>query len=51
MESYALASVCKDYDIPLRCVKYISDAGDPQEWATNATKGVNLFTEKLKEIL
>ena len=51
MESYALASVCKDYDLSFRCFKYISDAGDPQEWSTNATKGVNLFTEKLKEIL
>ena len=51
MESYALASVCKDYDIPFRCFKYISDAGDPQEWTANASKGVDLFVEKLKEIL
>jgi adenosylhomocysteine nucleosidase len=51
MESYALATVCKDYDIPFRCFKYISDAGDPQEWTANASKGVDLFVEKLKEIL
>ena len=37
--------------IPFRCFKYISDAGDPQEWTANASKGVDLFVEKLKEIL
>jgi adenosylhomocysteine nucleosidase len=51
MESFALATVCKDYDLPFRCFKYISDAGDPQEWTANASKGVDLFVEKLKEIL
>ena len=51
MEAYALATVCKDYDIPFRCFKYISDAGDPQEWTANASKGVDLFVDKLKEIL
>jgi adenosylhomocysteine nucleosidase len=51
MEAYALASVCKDYDIPFRCFKYISDSGDPQEWQENASKGVDLFLEKLQEIL
>ena len=51
MEAYALATVCKDYDIPFRCFKYISDSGDPQEWQENASKGVDLFLEKLQEIL
>ena len=50
MESYALATVCKDYEIPFRCFKYISDAGDPDEWKANASDGVKLFEEKLNEI-
>ena len=50
MESYALASVCKEYDIPFRCFKYVSDAGDPVEWKENASKGVDLFLNKLNEI-
>ena len=50
MEAYALATVCKDYEIPFRCFKYISDAGDPDEWKANASDGVKLFEEKLKEI-
>ena len=50
MESYALASVCKEYDIPFRCFKYVSDAGNPDEWKENASKGVDLFLNKLNEI-
>jgi len=50
MEAYALATVCKEYEIPFRCFKYISDAGDPDEWKANASDGVKLFEEKLKEI-
>ena len=51
MEAYALATVCKEYEIPFRCFKYISDAGDPDEWKANASDGVKLFEEKLKEII
>ena len=50
MEAYALATVCKEYEIPFRCFKYISDAGDPDEWKSNASKGVDLFLNKLNEI-
>ena len=50
MEAYALATVCKDFQIPFRCFKYISDAGNPNEWTLNASKGVKLFEEKLNEI-
>jgi adenosylhomocysteine nucleosidase len=50
MEAYALASVCKSYEIPFRCFKYVSDAGDPVEWKENASKGVDLFLNKLNEI-
>jgi adenosylhomocysteine nucleosidase len=50
MESYALASVCKEYDIPFRCFKYVSDAGDPKDWQENAAKGVDLFIQKLDDI-
>jgi adenosylhomocysteine nucleosidase len=50
MEAYALATVCKEYEIPFRCFKYVSDAGNPNEWQENASKGVNLFIQKLDEI-
>ncbi len=50
MEAYALASVCKSYEIPFRCFKYVSDAGDPVEWKENASMGVDLFVKKLNEI-
>ena len=51
MEAYALASVCKKYEIPFRCFKYISDAGNPKDWTENAAKGVDLFIQKLDEII
>ena len=51
MEAYALASVCKKYKIPFRCFKYISDAGNPKDWEENAAKGVDLFIQKLDEII
>ena len=50
MEADALATVCKEYEIPFRCFKYISDAGNPNEWTLNASKGVKLFEEKLNKI-
>ena len=51
MEAYALAAVCKKYEIPFRCFKYISDAGNPKDWTENAAKGVDLFVQKLDEII
>jgi adenosylhomocysteine nucleosidase len=51
MESYALAIVCKEYKIPFRCFKYISDAGNPNEWQSNKSKGIDLFVKKLNEIV
>jgi nucleoside phosphorylase len=50
MEAYALATVCKDFEIPFRSFKYISDAGNPEEWKENASMGVDLFVKKLNEI-
>ncbi len=50
MEAYALATVCKDFEIPFRSFKYISDAGNPEEWNENASMVVDLFVKKLNEI-
>lgn len=48
MEAYALAKVCKKFEIPFDCYKYISDSdadGEDQgrEWEANVHKGAELF--------
>ena len=51
MEAYAIASVCRQFDIPLYCYKYISDTDsdeDPGEaWKKNVAKGA----EKFKKVI
>ena len=48
MEAYALAVVCKSFDVPFLCFKYISDEGNADQWEENCKKGVELFKEYVK---
>jgi adenosylhomocysteine nucleosidase len=50
MEAYSIAKVCKIYGFDFRAYKYISDAGDLDEWKENHSKGASLFLEQLKKI-
>ena len=50
MEAYAIARVCKKYDVEFRCFKYISDKADENaasDWNENIRKGNHLFQELL----
>ena len=50
MEAYAIARVCKKYDVEFRCFKYISDKADEiaaSVWNENIRKGNQLFQELL----
>jgi adenosylhomocysteine nucleosidase len=50
MEAYAIAKVCKINGFDFTAYKYISDAGDSDEWKENHSKGASLFLEQLKKI-
>jgi len=43
MEGFALAKVCKDFDIPFHSFKWVSDDGNPDHWMDNAAIGYNNF--------
>ena len=50
MEAYAIARVCKKYDVDFKCFKYISDKADENaasDWRENIKKGNKLFQEML----
>ena len=50
MEAYAIARVCKKYDIDFKCFKYISDKADENaasDWRENIKKGNELFQTML----
>ena len=50
MEAYAIARVCKKYDVEFRCFKYISDKADENaasDWNENIRKANQLFQELL----
>ena len=50
MEGYALASVCRQWGIPFRSWKYISDNADAsaaQNWQANCHKGAELFRKRI----
>ena len=50
MEAYAIARVCKKYDVEFKCFKYISDKADENaasDWRENIKKGNKLFQEML----
>ena len=55
MEAYALAKVCRDYDVPFISFKYITDNVDEhsaKDWEENCSDGVGLFkSEVLKKLL
>ena len=54
MEAYAIAKVCRHFQIPFRCFKYISDRADEnagEDWATfEHEKAEALFIEQLAMI-
>jgi adenosylhomocysteine nucleosidase len=55
MESYSIAKVCKKYDIPFICIKYISDGANSDnaadDWREAFEKaGKELYSIYLKEI-
>ncbi len=54
MEAYAIAKVCREFGIPFRCFKYISDNADEnasEHWSTfEHTKAEKLFVEQLATI-
>ena len=46
MEAYALAKICKVYDIEFKCFKYISDYANDEssnDWIENCNKGAGKF--------
>ena len=50
MEAYAIARVCKKYDVEFKCFKYISDKADENaasDWKENIKKGNKLFQQML----
>jgi len=54
MEAYALAKVCKLYDVPFISFKYITDDADGDagsDWQENVEKGIEVFKQKVLEEL
>jgi nucleoside phosphorylase len=47
MECFALAKVCKRFNLKFSSYKWVSDDGDGSDWAENCKVGL----EKVKEIL
>jgi len=51
MEAYAIAKVCRHFNVPFRCFKYISDSADEEagdDWLTfEHAKAEALFIEQL----
>ena len=46
MEAYALAKICKVYNIEFKCFKYISDYANEEssnDWIENCNKGAEMF--------
>ena len=51
MEAYAIARVCKKYDIEFKCLKYVTDNADESSgssWEEKVGNGAILFQEWLK---
>ena len=54
MEAYALAKVCKLYDVPFISFKYITDGADGDagiDWEENVGKGIMKFKKKVLDKL
>ena len=50
MESYALAKVCRYYEVPFISFKYITDNADehsPKDWEENCSDGIGEFRERV----
>ena len=54
MESYALAKVCRSYDVPFISFKYITDGADGDagiDWEENVTNGIMIFKQKILSLV
>ena len=54
MESYALAKVCRSYDVPFISFKYITDGADGDagiDWEENVTNGIMIFKHKILSLV
>ena len=54
MEAYAIAKICKKYEVDFLCYKYISDSADTKasnDWEKNVAKGCKLFKEEVLDKL
>lgn len=49
MESYAIAKAVQELNMSFRCVKYISDSGNPDDWKENCHKGARKFYDFIKD--
>lgn len=49
METYALAFVCKQREIPFHSYKWTSDDGTPEDWLENCKIGFNNFKKLLSD--
>jgi len=50
MESYALAKVCRNFDVPFISFKYITDNANKhsaKDWTENCSAGIHLFKSKI----
>ena len=45
MELYAIAQVCRHYNIPLYSYKWVSDDGNPDDWLENSKIGFQNFKD------
>ena len=54
MEAYAIAKVCRHFNVPFRCFKYISDKADESagdDWSTfEHSKAEKLFIERINTL-
>ena len=54
MEAYALAKVCRYYEVPFISIKYITDSANessPKDWEENLAGGIVEFKEQILEEL
>ncbi len=51
MELFAIAAVCREFKVPWRAFKYVSDKADgdaANDWQRNVSRGVDEFNERLR---
>ena len=54
MESYPLAKICNEFNIPFKSWKYITDNADdasPKEWKENLSDGIVKFKKILNKLV